>query len=92
MINSAHIEVALSNIRSIFEKASERIEALQGDDKIAATELAKDLAAEVGMTGPNLYPTIKFLLDKYPGFDITRGAHGGIRRSKVVVAVETETK
>jgi hypothetical protein len=78
MDSKQHLEDALSKIRPIFEKAMERIDALKVGEKIPATKLADDLAKEVGMTGPSLYPTLKFLLDGYPGVDIRKGAHGGI--------------
>jgi hypothetical protein len=84
MVNTSHIESALSNIRSIFEKASERIEALKPGEKVAATELAKELGKEIGMTGPQLYPVLLFLFKGYPGVLVKRGAHGGIIRPKLV--------
>jgi hypothetical protein len=42
------------------------------------------------MTGPQLYPTLKFLIDGYPGVKVSRGAHGGIERLPVPVAVKTD--
>lgn len=77
-MNSLHVEDALQKIRVIFERASQKIEDLKKDEKIPATKLAEDLAKEIGMTGPQLYPTLKFLFDGYPGVDIKKGAHGGI--------------
>lgn len=78
MSNQDHIDNSLGKIRAIFEKASDRLEALKSGEKIPATSLAAELGAEIGMTGPQLYPVIKFLLDGYPGVDVKRGAHGGI--------------
>jgi hypothetical protein len=78
MHNVDHVEASLNKIREIFVKASERIEALNPGDKIPATALAAELGAEFGMTGPQLYPTIRFLLESYPGVLVRRGAHGGI--------------
>lgn len=77
-MNTKHIEESLSKIRTIFEKASTRIEALNKGEKVPATKLADDLAKELGMTGPQLYPTLKILFDGYPGVEIKKGAHGGI--------------
>lgn len=77
-LNTKHIEDSLNKIRIIFEKASQRIEDLKKDEKIPATKLAEELAKEIDMTGPQLYPTLKFLFDGYPGVEIKRGAHGGI--------------
>jgi hypothetical protein len=78
MSHTQHIEDSLEKIRAIFIKASETIEALKTGEKVPATKLAEDLAKDVGLTGPGLYPTLKFLLDGYPGVEIRRGAHGGI--------------
>lgn len=74
-----HLEDSLTSIRSIFEKVATRIAALKPGEKVPATELAQDIAKEYGMTGPQLYPTLKFILnDKYPGVEIRKGAHGGV--------------
>lgn len=79
MDNKQHTDNVLANIRVIFEKVNQRIDALKPGEKIPATTLAADLAKEIGMTGPQLYPTLKFLLnDDYPEVDIRKGAHGGI--------------
>jgi hypothetical protein len=78
MHNQTHVDNSLVKIREIFERASSRIESLKSGEKIPATVLAEELAAEYNMTGPQLYPTIRFLLDGYPGVDVKRGAHGGI--------------
>lgn len=80
MDSKQHLEDSLNKIRSIFEKVSQRIEneVIGNKQKIPATKLADELAKEIGMTGPSLYPTIKFLLDGYPNVLIKKGAHGGI--------------
>jgi hypothetical protein len=83
-MNKTHVEASLDKIRAIFEKASARIEALKPGEKVPATELAAQLGKEIGMTGPQLYPTLKFLFDGYPGVDVKRGAHGGIIKQPVV--------
>lgn len=77
-MSDKHVENSLDKIRTIFKKAQSRIDAIPEGGKIPATQLAEDIAKEHGMTGPQLYPTLKFLLDGYPGVDIRRGAHGGI--------------
>jgi len=82
-MNKQHVEYAIAKLRPIFEKASARIEALKPGEKIPATTLANELAKEMGMTGPQLYPALKFLFDGYPGVQIKKGAHGGIVRPKV---------
>jgi hypothetical protein len=75
-----HLEDAVNQVRALFLKAATRIEELKPGEKVPATQLAADLAQERGMTGPQLYPTLKFLFDNYPGVEVKRGAHGGICR------------
>lgn len=87
-----HIEETLNKLRAIYTEAATRIDALQGDDKIPATKLAEEIAKSRGMTGPQLYPTLKFLFDDYPGVEISRGAHGGIRKAKAKPVVVDEVK
>ena len=82
-----HLELALGKVRIIFQEASDRIEAIAPGEKIPATKLAQEIAEAHGMTGPQLYPTLKFLFEGYPGVAVQRGAHGGIIRPKVVAAV-----
>lgn len=75
-----HLDLATAKVRAIFEKASARIEAIKPGEKIPATKLAEDLAEELDLTGPQLYPTLKILFEDYPGVDVKRGAQGGIYR------------
>ncbi len=75
-----HLEDAVNQVRALFLKAATRIEELKPGEKVPATQLAADLAAERGMTGPQLYPTLLFLIKNYPGVEVKRGAHGGICR------------
>jgi hypothetical protein len=84
-----HIDNSLAKIKAIFVKASDRLESLKPGEKITATGLANELATEFGLTGAGIYPTLKFLFDGYPDFDILRGAHGGLRRRVVVQPVAT---
>lgn len=87
-----HLEESLNEVRAIFVKAATRIETLKPGEKIPATLLAEELARDIiqadgkPMTGPQLYPTLKFLFKGYPGVEIARGAHGGIKRLPVVTA------
>lgn len=73
-----HIEASLAKIRGIFEEAASRIDALKPGEKIPATTLATDIGKKHNMTCPQIYPTLKFLFDGYPGVDVRKGAHGGI--------------
>ncbi len=81
-MNKPHVDASLDKIRVFFEKASAQIEAIPPGEKIPATTLADEIAKAHGMTGPQLYPTLKFLFDDYPGVDILKGAHGGIYKLK----------
>lgn len=85
MDSKQHMDNVWENkIRPIFDKARERIDALKPGEKIPATTLAEDLAKVTiqpdgkPMTQAQLYPTLKFLFDGYPGVEVRRGAHGGI--------------
>ena len=91
MSNKDHIENSISIIRAIFEKASDRIEAINPGDKIPATKLAEDLAQEIGMKGAQLYPTLLFLFKDYPNRELRRGAHGGIYNPLPVKPVDPPT-
>ncbi len=82
MHNEEEVSRTLAALRPLLEKASAQIEAIKPGEKIPATELADSLAKEIGMTGPQLYPTLKFLFDGYKGVDVRKGAHGGIYRLK----------
>lgn len=75
-----HIDKALDEVRVLYLKAAARIEAIKPGDKIPATKLAEELAAERGETCPQIYPTLKILLNDFPGVWIRKGAHGGIYR------------
>lgn len=75
-----HIQNAVNQVHALFLKAATRIEELKPGEKVPATQLAADLASERGMTGPQLYPTLLFLIKGYPGVEVKRGAHGGIVR------------
>lgn len=67
-----------TKIRPIYDQARAQIDALKPGEKIPATTLAEKIAKPLGMTQAQLYPTLKFLLDGYPGVEIRKGAHGGI--------------
>lgn len=77
----AHVDRVLDDIRGIYVQAAERIEALRPGEKLPATSLAEDLARGLGLTGPQLYPIVKRLLDGYPGTTLKRGSHGGIYKN-----------
>lgn len=93
-----HLEDSMATVRAIFEKVVARVAAIKPGEKRPATELAQEIAKEYGMTGPQLYPTLKFILnEKYPGVEIRKGAHGGVYKldpnkpAKVVAAPAVAT-
>lgn len=79
-MSDKHIEDSLDKIRVIFKRASSKIESMKPGEKIPATKLANELADEVNITGPTLYPTLKFLFEDYPNVKIRRGSLGGIEK------------
>jgi hypothetical protein len=79
-MNKDHIDNSLSKVRVFFEEASEIIDAIKPGEKIPATVLAAQIAEKHGLTGPALYPVLKFLFDGYPGITVKRGAQGGLAR------------
>lgn len=87
-----HIDESLLKIRKIFEAAAEKIEAIELDKRLPATELAKDLGEQFNLEGPQIYPTIKFLLENYPNIKIKRGAHGGIHRISENIELVEDSK
>lgn len=78
MSSKNHIEESIAKIRSLFEKASERIDSLKSGEKVTATKLAEELSNQFGMTSQQIYPILLFLIKNYPCVDVVRGAHGGI--------------
>lgn len=87
-----HIEETLNKLRAIYVEAATRIDSLKGDEKVPATKLAEEIAKSRDMTGPQLYPTLRFLFENYPGVVISRGAHGGIKKATVKDQVAVEVK
>jgi hypothetical protein len=79
-MSSNHVDLSVAKIREIFENAAARIEQMRSGEKIAATKLANDVGNDVGISGPTLYPTLKFLFEGYPGVEVKRGAKGGITK------------
>jgi hypothetical protein len=77
-MQNSHIENSLDKIRIIFQRTSERIDNLKVGEKLPATNLAKEIAKEINISGPTLYPTLLFLLRGYPGIELRRGSKGGI--------------
>lgn len=73
-----HVEKTLDHVRTIYKQVAEIIGTLKSGEKIAATKLAEDVAKKYGMSGPQLYPTILFLLNDFPGTKRKRGVQGGI--------------
>lgn len=81
-----HVEDSLGKVRAMFDAASARIEALHVGEKVPATILAEQVGSEHGMTGAQAYPILKILFNGYPGVEILRGAHGGIKKIAIAPA------
>ena len=75
-----HFDNAMATVQNLFTKVITRIAAIKPGETLPATKMSAELAAEIGTTGPALYPTLKILIDKFPGVEIRKGAHGGIYR------------
>lgn len=73
-----HIEKTLDYVRTIYKEAAAIIAALKSGEKIPATQLAADIAKTHGMTGPQIYPTLLYVLKGFPGTVQKRGVKGGI--------------
>lgn len=72
------IEVALGTIRNFFLEAQQHIDTMKVGDKVPATKLAEQIAQHHEMTGPQLYPVLKFFFDVCSDLNVKRGAHGGL--------------
>lgn len=79
-MSNSNIDVALGKVRDLYVRTSEEIEKMQPGEKIAATKLAQTIAAEIGTTGPAIYPVLKILFDNYPGITFKKGAQGGLEK------------
>jgi hypothetical protein len=76
-----HIDMVLATkIRPLLEEAAQMIEDLKPGEKVPATKLAAMVAERHGLTGPQLYPTLKMMFDNFPEVKVSRGAHGGIEK------------
>lgn len=72
------VDSALALIRPLFDEAQAYIDTMKVGDKVPATKLAQQIAERHGMTGPQLYPTLKFFFDNHDELEVRRGAHGGL--------------
>ena len=87
-----HIETRINDIRTIYLKAVERLEALKPGERIPSTTLAKDIAKEMGQKDTQIYPILLPILVGYPRFVRRVGAKGGMERlPDEVVQMATKT-
>jgi len=89
-----YVDDVLALIRPFFDEVQAHIETMKVGDKVPATVLAQQIAERHGMTGPQLYPTLKFFFDNCPELEVRRGAHGGLFKvlgGKPVVIKTTDT-
>jgi hypothetical protein len=89
-MNKQYVEDALNKIRPFYDEVAAHIDTMKVGDKVPATKLAEQIAERHGLTGPQLYPTLKFLFDTCPELVVKRGAHGGL--FKIDPNVPEETK
>jgi hypothetical protein len=76
----AYVDTALNKIRAIFDKAATRINSLNKGERVAGTVLATEIGKDFDISGPNLYHTLIFLFDGYPGTVRKNGVRGGIEK------------
>jgi hypothetical protein len=81
-----YVDDVLALIRPFFDEVQAHIDTMKIGDKVPATALAAKIAERHDMTGPQLYPTLKFFFDNCPELEVRRGAHGGLFK----VALKTE--
>lgn len=84
------VETALNKVRTFFLEVQEHIDAMKVGDKVPATKLADAIARRHDMTGPQLYPVLKFFFDTCTELNVKRGAHGGL--FKIVPGTETKVE
>lgn len=77
-MNKQYVDDVLNLIRPYFDEVQAHLDSMKVGDKVPATALAKQIAERHGMTGPQLYPTLKFFFDNCPELEVRRGAHGGL--------------
>jgi hypothetical protein len=81
MTNQQHIDHQLFLLRTIFEEASAKIEALKPGERLPATQLAHTIAAKYEINGIELYTVLKlFLFKNYPNLKVNRGRTGGLEK------------
>ena len=77
-MSKQYVDSTLDLIRPFFEEVQAHLDTMKVGDKVPATKLAEKIAEKHGMTGPQLYPTLKFYFDNCPELEVRRGAHGGL--------------
>ena len=75
-----HLEDKLLEIRSIFEKAIMKVEAIKPGEKVPVTKLIGEVAQEIGANAPALYHVLRYLFKDYPIIIPKKGAKGGLFR------------
>jgi len=78
MTPQQHKAQCLNKVDQIFTDAAEIIAALAPGEKVAATELARLVGLKHGLTVPQIYPTLLFLIPDYPQIQIKKGKAGGL--------------
>ena len=77
-MSKQYVDNILELIRPFFDEVQTHIDTMKVGEKVPATKLAQTIAERHDMTGPQLYPTLKFFFDNCPELEVRRGAHGGL--------------
>jgi hypothetical protein len=85
-MSSKYVEDTLNMIRPFFDEVQTHLDTMKVGDKVPATKLAERIAERHGMTGPQLYPTLKFFFDNCPELEVRRGAQGGLFKVELKAA------
>jgi hypothetical protein len=83
-----HVELSLERIRVIFKAFANELDKLIAghgpEDRVRIVEWCERYCADksnnCNMAAAQLYPTLCYLLEGYPGIEVKRGRHGGAYR------------
>jgi hypothetical protein len=80
-MSSTHLDTVLNGtVRTILAAIDKHVNAIPIGTRVPAGKLSEEIGAEVDMTGPQVQPFMRLLLNGYEGFKVSRGAKGGIER------------
>jgi len=97
-MSKQYVDDVLNLIRPFYEEVQAHLDTMKVGEKVPATKLAERIGERHDMTGPQVYPLLKFFFDNCPELKVLRGAHGGLLKVDptappvATVATDTETK